>query len=283
MKSFLDVFVRIVLFIIAYLVISGTLQAVAVALTSDNFLSDGLSALKFSTFQHFAISFSDCVGVSFIVYFFLKFDKMSFRSLGLKFNLNQMLQAFILGSIFIVLFFLFFNLSGQIVALERSFNLKEIGLTTAFLFFAALSEELLFRGYMMKMSEKFVGKNWALVISSFIFAVFHLLNPNLSFVAILEIFLAGIALGYTYYKTENIWFVTVMHFAWNFSQTILGFNVSGQDFYSVFEFSKLNENLITGGKFGFEGSLFSLLTEVFTVFIISKYNKINFFAGKKMT
>lgn len=145
-------------------------------------------------------------------------------------------------------------------------------MVTLFLFVAALCEEIIFRGFFMKMMQKYVGVFWAVILSSLIFSLFHVFNPNVTIVGLLEIFLAGIAIAYAYFKTGNIWFVTVMHFAWNYVQTLLGFNVSGQDFYSFVEFSKIEESAVTGGKFGFEGSVFSSVAEVITIYILSFYN-----------
>lgn len=272
MKQFWEVFIRIFLFIIDYFIIAGILQFIGTGVAGVDMNADNPFALEYTTRQHLIIGVFDIAAVLTIVYFFLRYDKINLKNLGISININQLLQAFVLGGVFIVLFFLLFNIFGEIRVTEKNPDLLEILQLTVFLFLAALSEELIFRGYLMKMGEKFVGKFWALVISSLVFALFHIFNPNLTVVGVTEIFLAGLALGYTYFKTGNIWFVTVMHFAWNFLQTILGFNVSGQDFYSVFEFSYLKENLITGGKFGFEGSILSPLAELLTLWIISKYN-----------
>lgn len=268
-KDWLSVSTNIVFFIVFYVLISGGLQALGLAFTGEKFLK---SDYEFTTFQHLIMSLLDLVAATGLAWYLLKRAGISFRNLGFKVNFNQLLQAFILGGIFIALAFFAFGIFDLIKTKPLDFNGSEFLTITLFLFVAALCEEIIFRGFFMKMMQKYVGDFWAVIVSSLIFSLFHGFNPNVTFVGLLEIFLAGIAIAYAYFKTGNIWFVTVMHFAWNYVQTLLGFNVSGQDFYSFLEFSKIEESGITGGKFGFEGSVFSPIVEVITIYILSFYN-----------
>ena len=98
----------------------------------------------------------------------------------------------------------------------------------------------------------------------------HGANPNISLFSLLGLFLAGIALGSSYMYTKNLWYPIAFHFSWNLFQSLLGFNVSGQDIYSIIEFTVPENNKINGGQFGFEGSIFSILTE----FILSAINRV---------
>lgn len=269
-KDWLSVSTNIVFFIVFYVLISGGLQALGLAFTGEKFLK---SDYEFTTFQHLIMSLLDLVAATGLTWYLLKRAGISFKNLGFKVNFNQLLQAFLLGGIFIALAFVTFSIFDLIETKPFAFNGSEFLTITLFLFVAALCEEIIFRGFFMKMMQKYVGDFWAVILSSLIFSLFHIFNPNVTFVGLLEIFLAGIAIAYAYFKTKNIWFVTVMHFAWNYVQTLLGFNVSGQDFYSFLEFSKIEESGITGGKFGFEGSVFSPIVEVITIYILSFYNR----------
>jgi hypothetical protein len=56
-----------------------------------------------------------------------------------------------------------------------------------------------------------------------------------------------------------------LHLSWNLFQTILGFNVSGQDSYSLIEFSISENTLLNGGAFGFEGSILSVIAMVISI------------------
>lgn len=268
-KDWLSVASNVLFFIIFYILFSGGLQAVGLAFTGEKFLE---SNYEFTTFQHLFTSLLDLVASTLLTWYFLKRAGISFKDLGFKVSFNQFLQAFVLGGIFIALAFVTFGILDLIETTPLPFNGSEFLMVTLFLLVAALCEEIIFRGFFMKMMQKYIGVFWAVILSSLIFSLFHVFNPNVTIVGLLEIFLAGIAMAYAYFKTGNIWFVTVMHFAWNYVQTLLGFNVSGQDFYSFLEFSKIEESAVTGGKFGFEGSVFSSVAEVITIYILSFYN-----------
>ncbi|MEP5433691.1 MAG: CPBP family intramembrane glutamic endopeptidase, partial [Flavobacteriaceae bacterium] len=118
------------------------------------------------------------------------------------------------------------------------------------------------------------NKHIALIISSIVFAIAHGANPNISLFSLTGLFLAGIALGVSYIYTKNLWYPIAFHFSWNLFQSLFGFNVSGQDIYSIIEFTVPENNMINGGQFGFEGSIFSLITELTLAALIIYYHQV---------
>jgi len=75
--------------------------------------------------------------------------------------------------------------------------------------FVGLGEELLFRGLLQSDLTHALGWKWGVVLASLMFAVMHLTwrsIPELFFV-----FLAGMILGYLYYKTKSLVAPIVMH------------------------------------------------------------------------
>ena len=265
----MKLFWRLFLYLIAFIVFFICGQLLGVYLASKSLLDisqkNGVSLpSRMMITEFFGVLF-----LSIITWLFLRYDKLKLKSAGLKINLKLSLQSFIFGGIFILLFFLIFLVTGEITLRETTFNSKEIIFSFIALFFAALAEEVAFRVYIFRIIEVKLGLIWALAISSFLFTLMHLLNPNLGIIPILNLFLAGLMLGFVYYKTKNIWFVTLLHLGWNLAQTLLGFNVSGEDFYSIFNFSKIKNDIWTGGNFGFEGSILASLSIVFIIVIIN--------------
>jgi membrane protease YdiL (CAAX protease family) len=112
----------------------------------------------------------------------------------------------------------------------------------------------------------------ALVISSALFSLFHAANANVGVVALLNIFVAGFLLGINYVYTRNIWFAVCLHFSWNFFQgPVLGYEVSGLDLPSLLQQTLKGPGLLTGGEFGFEGSLICLLLNMLTCIFLASY------------
>jgi membrane protease YdiL (CAAX protease family) len=137
----------------------------------------------------------------------------------------------------------------------------------------AITEEIVFRGYILKNLTTFCGKNTAVLIGALLFATFHLLNPNISLLSFLNIFLAGLLLGFLYVKTINLWLPISFHIFWNYIQSLLGYSVSGEEMPSIFTLEYANSNLINGGEFGFEGSLVCSILLIIAILVIFR-NKL---------
>ncbi|HEX5257916.1 MAG TPA: type II CAAX endopeptidase family protein, partial [Sphingomicrobium sp.] len=72
--------------------------------------------------------------------------------------------------------------------------------------FAAVSEELIFRGILFRWIEAFGGSWAALFLTSAFFGAAHLANPNASPIAAVGIaFEAGVMLGAAYMLTRSLW------------------------------------------------------------------------------
>ena len=122
--------------------------------------------------------------------------------------------------------------------------------------FTGVLEETLFRGLLFRLVEERLGSWIALLISAALFALAHGLNPGVTVVAIVSIFMAGILLAAAYMYTRSLWFVMGLHFAWNFTEGgIFATPVSGGRAEGIVEVHFSGPDLLTGGAFGAEGSL----------------------------
>ena len=132
----------------------------------------------------------------------------------------------------------------------------DIVLMSGLLLLSAFSEELVFRGFILGRLLNQTKPLIALLVSSIVFALFHINNPEVSLLATINIFLGGILLGITYCYNRNIWFGFALHYSWNLVQgPILGIPVSGLILPSIISTEIKGPELITGGQFGLEGSL----------------------------
>jgi hypothetical protein len=127
--------------------------------------------------------------------------------------------------------------------------------------FAAVGEELAFRGALFRILEERSGTTTALLISAAVFGLLHALNPGATVVSTAAIALeAGILLGTAYALTRNLWFPIGLHLGWNFTEGgIFGVSVSGGPAVKgVFRVSLAGRTLLTGGKFGPEASVIAI-------------------------
>jgi len=126
-------------------------------------------------------------------------------------------------------------------------------------------EELMFRGILFRLLEQGLGSILALIISSLLFGFLHAVNPNATLLSSLFIAIeAGLLLGALYMMTRKLWTVMAVHFAWNF--TLGGFwstPVSGISQPGLFETKVDGPTLLTGGEFGIEASILTVIVAVF--------------------
>ena len=228
--------------------------------------------------QHLIVSFFNLLGTLLILYLFVRaVDDEPFTNMGFQITnrLKDNTIGVFLGLIIMSLAYIILIYLGEIIYIKTQFNLESIFLSIGLFITVALAEEILFRGYILRNLMYSFNKYAALLLSSTLFSLMHGVNPNMDWFSFLSLFLAGILLGMSYIYTKNLWFPIALHFSWNFFQTLFGFNISGQDLYSLIEFKIEEKNIINGGNFGFEGSIFSIIIQVIiiTAIIIHYQNK----------
>jgi membrane protease YdiL (CAAX protease family) len=127
--------------------------------------------------------------------------------------------------------------------------------------FSGISEELIFRGGVYRITEDMFGTGAALLISGALFGLLHLGNPHASLLAGIAIAVeAGILLGAAYAATRNLWLAIGIHMGWNFAEGgIFGASVSGlPSGQGLFRIPLAGPDWLTGGEFGPEASVVTL-------------------------
>lgn len=134
---------------------------------------------------------------------------------------------------------------------------------SALLLVAAFTEELLFRGYPFRVLHLRFGPVPAVVATSVAFGLVHGANPGVTPLALVNLTLAGVLLGVAYWRSGSLWFVTGLHFGWNWVMAASGLPVSGLDVsVSGLEAAVTGPLLWTGGAFGPEGALMTTFVTV---------------------
>jgi CAAX protease family protein len=122
----------------------------------------------------------------------------------------------------------------------------------------AATEEALFRGYPLQALTEAWGPWWALGLMAGVFGLFHLRNPDVTAVAIVNIAIAGLFLGVIYLRTGSLWWATGAHLGWNWTHGYLAdVPVSGLHLLNapLYEGVLRGPRWLSGGGFGPEGSL----------------------------
>lgn len=260
-----QVWLRILLFVLMFLVGSAILSMIAGVImvitgyVSAEELQSVLGNKGNITIMIVSQLFS-LIAAGLSIWVFRKFvDRETINSLGftIKGKLKDIVGGFLTGFILLFLGFLILYFTNQLEVTEITYSTKAILGSLILFILVAFVEESVFRGYILNnLMGSLKNKYIALLISAVIFAVFHGINPNISVLGFVNLILAGFALGITYIHTKNLWFPIFLHISWNYFQgSIFGFEVSGLNIESIINHDILGSDLITGGKFGFEGSI----------------------------
>jgi membrane protease YdiL (CAAX protease family) len=217
-------------------------------------------------------------------------DKRSFVSLGLQ--LNRQTATDILTGLAIT-----FVMMGLIYLAEvaagwltfESFAWQDesaasviTGVLTFFVGFILVgwNEELLSRGYHLQTLVSGTNLFWGVVISSSLFGLAHLGNPNATWGSAAGIFFAGLFLAYGYLRTGQLWLSIGLHIGWNFFEgVIFGFPVSGMDIYRLIRHQIQGPEIWTGGAFGPEAGLIVLPALAIGSVLIYLYTQNRSIAG----
>ena len=156
---------------------------------------------------------------------------------------------------------------------------KPLHIVSAFFLFlsVATGEEIMFRGVLFRWIDEKWGFMVALIISSVLFGIIHIFEPNATLWSSLAIAVeAGLLLGAAYKYFGTLWVPIGIHWAWNFTQgNIFGFEVSGKDVgESLLKATVSGPDFLTGGGFGAEASLIAcLLGFILSAWYIWKISK----------
>ena len=195
------------------------------------------------------------------------FDRRPMSLLGLGFGrgwLREVSIGLVAGVVMTGCVVLILVATGSIsveVSLDLGASLAALPLYVTLFTLAAAVEELLFRGYPLQVLAE-GSRRWIAAVGLCLpFTIGHFSNPDLTVFGALNIFLLGILLAVTYFKTLRLWLPIGLHMSWNLAQSWLwGFDVSGVAIENqLFVINPTGAEVLTGGGFGLEGSVLTTL------------------------
>jgi membrane protease YdiL (CAAX protease family) len=127
--------------------------------------------------------------------------------------------------------------------------------TAVALLLGSAGEEILFRGYGFQMLLCAWGPYTTIFTVGAVFGVLHGVNPNSTWLGIINTAGFGVLFGYAFLRSRDLWLPIGLHFGWNFTLPLFGVNVSGLTMkLTAHEMQWSVGSVWSGGDYGPEGS-----------------------------
>lgn len=193
-------------------------------------------------------------------------DRRSFTSLGFQASgrvWRDLLAGFMIAGAMMVIIYLIERLAGWLTLAGDAWQdtppveiILSLGVMLVAFIATGWLEELHFRGYLLQNIGDGLNLLWGIILSSLVFGLAHLTNPNASRMGALGVTLAGLFMAFAYWRTRQLWLPIGLHIGWNFFEgPLLGFPVSGLGTFQLLRNHIDGPTLFTGGAFGPEAGL----------------------------
>ncbi len=208
------------------------------------------------------------------------FDKRSLVSLGLRLDrqaLADVAAGLVMSFLMIGLLSLLMWSAGWLAPEGFGWRVtanaaSQVMLWLVIFVIVGWNEELLIRGYYLQNLRDGLNLPWAVLLSSVIFGIAHILNPNASWMAAANIALAGVFFAFAWWRTKSLWLPIGLHIGWNFTLgVVFGFPVSGMPTYRLAAPTITGPAVWTGGEFGPEAGLVLIPVLVFGALLVYGY------------
>lgn len=206
----------------------------------------------------------------FKVYPTLDFQRVFFSR---KNTINGFLKGSLVGLLLMGLCAGVLYLSGHVVFTLDQLNWPLLMGYLVFFILVAVFEEVLFRTLPLFLFAERYPISLAIAINGLLFGLLHFANPGFTWLAMLNISLAGVLFAIYTLQKRNISWAIGIHFTWNFAQgIILGYKVSGTTTPSLLVAKPMGNTYLSGGLFGIEGSVVcTLILSILIIYLMVRY------------
>ena len=184
-----------------------------------------------------------------------------------KINLYWFILAILLPTVVVIVYLLLFD--GNFVENPSLINSK-LQIISSGIFYTGLGagivEEMVFRGFIQI----------AIILPSLIFGLLHIIGIPFNILTYMQIIFAGTLVGIMFslisIKENNILSSSLVHSFWNIF-IIGGILNIGTEFnkYSIYNYILKNKNILfTGGEFGIEISIISIVSYMIVIYLVFK-------------
>jgi len=221
-----------------------------------------LVGLEVDTAKTIRYALTIAVLLSTYYWLFTYYERRKVTELAIRYFLKDSLLGVTLAVLSISAVMLTLYLGGYYQVVVVNENVLRLLFPLAALALLATLEELIFRGVVYRIIESRLSTNLALIISGLFFGLSHITNEYATLVSVLGAGIGGLIAGTMFSATKRLWLPISFHVMWNFMQVFYGTPVSGiEEFssYALFQGRLQGPDILTGGPFGPENSIITII------------------------
>ena len=270
--------ISLLVFFILWIV--GRFLAILVLTIPLSFFSDG-NIIMVAVAKSIRLAFIGGTIISLFLMWVRYIEKRPIHTIGLSSNkaARKYFVGFMIGITFMAANTLAFFVLG--VAHFEGFYFEKHGINIVVSVFIMLfgymvqsaSEEIAVRGWLLPIIGAKYNAMVAVLVTSTMFGVIHLLNPNVTALSIINIVLAGVFMALIVILQGDIWSVCGYHCGWNWAlANVFGYQISGYAPVggALFNLRLEGSELLTGGYFGPEAGIIATVFLLFGIFVLTK-------------
>lgn len=207
-------------------------------------------------------------------------EKQTFRTNGFSRKTVDYLLGTLIAVIMLLIIMSVCCISGSITFEGFNINIDIKNLIIWLLAFViqGSAEEIMCRGFWLNSLKKRLSVSQAILISSTVFVVLHLIRTTLldtasvyAILGIINLYLISFIFSILSMWRSNIWIACGLHSIWNFIlNTIMGLSVSGNESVSkgAALFGVKETNILNGAEYGIESSIITTIVLVMSLLVM---------------
>jgi membrane protease YdiL (CAAX protease family) len=135
-------------------------------------------------------------------------------------------------------------------------------------------EETVFRSYIQNHLTDIAGNRYGLVLAALVFTAAHLFTYG-KLLDFIDVFLAGVILGYAFMLTKSIYFSAFFHFVWDYLQMAV-FRIQDYQYYKgpvLYIYNNIGDLVIKGFNLGNQLELIFIFIELILLSLMFTHRK----------
>ncbi len=224
------------------------------------------------------------IAIGIVVIFWRFVDKQKLGRLGYRFNRKSILQILLgcaaaLVSVGLIVYLgakagvIHYQGAGtEYFSNAQLVSASLISIVTFLL--VGFGEETVFRGYIQNHLTDIAGNRYGLVLSALIFMGAHIFTYG-KLLDFIDVFLAGMILGYAFILTKSIYFSAFFHFLWDYLQMAI-FRIQDYQYYKgpvLYIYKNIGDLVINGVNLGNQLELVFILVEIALLSLMFTHRK----------